>query len=829
MPKLKIDNLEIEVPKGTKVIEAAARLGIIIPRFCYHAGLGSVGACRMCAVMFLEGPVKGVQMSCMVDAQDGMAVSTTHEEAIDFRKHVIEWLMMNHPHDCPVCDEGGHCLLQDMTVSGGHGIRRYPGKKRTYEDQYLGVFVQHEMNRCIHCWRCRRFYQEFAGYRDLGAMQIGYRTYFGRYKDGPLESPFAGNLIDLCPTGVYTDRPSRFKGRRWDYERGPSLCIHCSLGCHTITSVRYREIIRLEARFSADVNGYFICDRGRYGFYYTDHPERPRRPRIGQEEVSWEKAIQTAVQRFSQIRQENGPLSIDSLGSSRSCLENQAMLKRFCQSLGLPPPKYFETSSMRRKLKTAIKRLDRSLAISIQEIGKADFILVLGADPVNEAPMLALAMRQAYRRGASVAVIDPRPISLPFEFIHLPVAPQEIDLMLSTLIRGAVSRSAAEKLGTSALSFFDSIPVDLSAHPELKDDLDAIRLKLQQSRFPVIVCGTDITRETTSALAADHAMFLHAEKGRAGLFYLMPGAHAFGASLFSEEGSLMETIESIEKGTVKALILVESDPFWFFPDRERLAKAIDKLDLFLVMDYLPSKAVRDAKIFMPTRTLFETDTAFVNQEGRVQFSWSAHSGGIPIEQISGGGHPPRAFRGDIPGNEPKAAWQILVELLDGFGIPGEWRAMKRDHLWQWMAGENPLFANLCDGVRLPLEESKENLFSMDWLTRGDKDRLDGHLELVLVDWTFGTEELSTFSKYIREVEKEPSLLMHPKDASRLSLMNQDRVALQLDRGKLEVKLSILENLAPGVMVLPRHRQLEWQKMKALPARVSFDQIEKILD
>ena len=190
MPKLKIDGLEIEVPKGTKVIEAAARLGIIIPRFCYHPGLGSVGACRMCAVKFLEGPVKGVQMSCMVDAQDGMVVSTTDEEAVDFRKHVIEWLMMNHPHDCPVCDEGGHCLLQDMTVSGGHGIRRYLGKKRTYRDQYLGVFVQHEMNRCIHCWRCRRFYQEFAGYRDLGAMQIAYRTYFGTVQGRSLGKPF---------------------------------------------------------------------------------------------------------------------------------------------------------------------------------------------------------------------------------------------------------------------------------------------------------------------------------------------------------------------------------------------------------------------------------------------------------------------------------------------------------------------------------------------------------------------------------------------------------------------------------------------------------------
>jgi NADH-quinone oxidoreductase subunit G len=596
-----------------------------------------------------------------------------------------------------------------------------------------------------------------------------------------------------------------------------------------ITSARYREIVRLEARFSTDVNGYFICDRGRYGFYYADHPERPRSPRIGEGEVSWEKAIQTAVQKLSQIRQKNGPLSIDSLGSSRSCLENQVMLKRFCRSLGLPSPKFFETSSTARKVNAAIKRLDRNLAISMQEIEKADSILVLGADPVNEAPMLALAMRQAYRRGASIAVIDPRPISLPFEFLHLPVAPRQIDFTSGVLIKSVVNRSTVEKLGTSALSFFDSIPVDLSAHPELKDGFDAIRLRLQRSRFPVIVCGTDITGETTPALAADHALLLQAEKGRAGLFYLMPGANAFGASLFSEEGSLTDTIESIEKGTVKALILVESDPFCSFPDRERLEKAINNLDLLLVMDYLPSDAMRHAKIFMPTRTLFETGTAFVNQEGRVQFSPAAHSGGIPIEQISAGGHPPRVFRGDIPGNEPKAAWQILAELLDALNLPGEWKTMRRDHLRQWMVGENSLFANLSDGVRLHLKETKENLFSMDRFTQGDKDRLDGHLELLLVDWTFGTEELSTFSKYIREVEKEPSLLMHPKDASRLSLMNHDRVALQLDAGKMEVKLSISEKLAPGVLILPRHHQLEWQKLKTLPARVSFDQIEKILD
>jgi NADH-quinone oxidoreductase subunit G len=495
----------------------------------------------------------------------------------------------------------------------------------------------------------------------------------------------------------------------------------------------------------------------------------------------------------------------------------------------LPSPKYFETSAIRRKIKTATKRLDGNLAISMQEIVKADFILTLGADPINEAPMLALAMRQAYRNGATIAVIDPRPISLPLEFIHLTVAPREIELVLSALMKSALSQSAVEKIGPSALRFFNAHPGNLAERPEIKDGFDALRLKLQQSRFPVIVCGTDITRETTPALAADHALLLQAEKGRAGLFYLMPGANAFGASLFSGEGSLTDTIEAIEQGTVKALILVESDPFWLFQDRERLRKAIDKLDLLLVMDYLHSDSMRCAKIFMPTRTLFETDTAFVNQEGRVQFSPAAHAGGIPMKQISGEGHPPRTFRGDIPGNDPKPAWQILAELLDALNLPGEWKSMRRNHLWQWIAGGNPLFANLSDGVRLPLEETKEDLFSMDWLTQAEKDRLDGDFELLLVGWTFGTEELSIFSRYIREVEKEPFLLMHPKDASRLNLMNQDSVALQLDAGKLKVRLSMSDHLAPGVLVLPRHRQLEWQKLETLPARVSLDRIEKILD
>jgi NADH-quinone oxidoreductase subunit G len=833
MVKLKIDGIEIEVEPGTKVIEAAARLGIIIPRFCYHKGLGSVGACRMCAVKFLEGPVKGIQMSCMVDASDGMAVSTTDEEAVDFRSHVIEWLMMNHPHDCPVCDEGGHCLLQDMTVAGGHGIRRYLGEKRTYHDQHLGVFVQHEMNRCIHCWRCRRFYQEFAGYRDLGAMQIANHTYFGRFQEGPLESPFSGNLIDLCPTGVYTDKPSRFNGRRWDFERGPSLCIHCSLGCHTIASVRYREIVRLEARFSESINGYFICDRGRYGFNYTNDPERPRRPRVGTGEVSLENAIQRAAEKLREITEKSGAPSVACLGSTRTSLENQAMLRRFCEVQGWSEPMYFVDPSVERKAKKAVSRLDKKLAISMREIERADFILAVGADPVNEAPMLALAMRQAHRKGATIVVIDPRPIFLPFEFYHLPAAPDDVELCLNTLVKEAVDRSIAETLGEAASGFYDALSKQQPSDGPLKARLEALGQKLQQSKNPVIVCGTEITSETTPGLAADDALLLQAAKNRAGLFYLMPGPNAFGAAILSsEKGSFMEVVDAIEGGTVKALLLVESDPFRDFPDQERLKRAVGKLDLLLVMDYLPSEAARLAQILLPTRTLFETETSFINQEGRVQFALPVHCGGIPISQVNAGSHPPRLFQSDIPGGEPKPAWAILAKLASAMSVP-DWGAfsLSRSELWEWIKKEYPGFFNVpsadqpSDGLRIDLGGGKEEPFT--WRSPFEKvRRKDGEFELLVSDWTFGTEELSSYSRFIQQVEKEPCLLMNPRDASKTGMKDGEKVMLHLSRGPLVVALHVANNVAPGVVVLPKHRQLPWQKMEKGSVIINSDQIRK---
>jgi NADH-quinone oxidoreductase subunit G len=834
MPKLIIDDREIEVPEGTKVIEAAARLGIMIPRFCYHPALGSVGACRVCAVKFVEGPFKGVQMSCMIDAKDGMIVSTTDEEAVDFRHYVIEWLMLNHPHDCPVCDEGGHCLLQDMTVSGGHGIRRYLGLKRTYEDQYLGPLVQHEMNRCIHCYRCARFYQEFTGYRDLGVMQIGNRTFFGRYQDGTLESPFAGNLSDICPTGVYTDKPSRFFGRRWDYQRTPSLCIHCSLGCHTVASGRYREVVRQEARYSEAVNGYFICDRGRYGFFYTSNEDRPRQALVDGEEVPYDQAIREAREKLEELIKSKGPDAVACVSSERSSLETQAMLKRVCQTKGWRGPSHFVDGSMAQKVKSASSSLESGLAVSLREVESADFVLVVGADPINEAPMLALAMRQAQRSGGKIAVIDPRPVSFSFEFHHLHVTPDEVNLCASLLVKAAVDVGAATDLEQSGIEFYQAIPKLETVSPSLQDQISKVAQELKESKRPIIVCGTETVRQTTPALAADHALLLQATNKRTGLFYLLPGANSFSASLLAgEDGSFIETLEGIENGTIKGLVLVENNPLLYFHDRQRLEFALEKLELLVVLDYVNSSTKQRAHIFLPTSTLYEAGGIFINQEGRVQAAVRAYLGGTPVAQVSAGNHPPRIYGGEIPGGEPRPGWQTLAELVYGEQQPGD--DTTRSSALKWLSELNPAFANIPaidelpeDGIRVSSQEEPPPRFSLDWLHEPEENqRPDNSLELVLVNWTFSTEELSGSSPPLMKLEKEPAVFIHGDDAGRLGLSDSDKVTIVLDRGSVEVSVSVKENMASGIIVMPRHRLLEWQQIEMLPKFISYEDVKRV--
>ncbi len=832
MPRIVIDGLEIEVPQETKVIDAAERLGIMIPRFCYLKSLGAVGACRVCAVKFLQGPFKGVQMSCMVDVQDGMVVSTTHDEAVAFRRQVIEWLMLNHPHDCPVCDEGGQCLLQDETVSGGHGIRRYKGSKRTYRNQYLGEFIAHEMNRCIHCYRCSRFYQEYCGYRDLGVMQIADRVYFGRFQNGQLESPFSGNLVDLCPTGVYTDIPARYKVRSWDLDRSPSVCIHCSLGCNTVANARYRTVWRVEGRYNEALGSEFICDRGRFGFGYTNQPSRPRQARVDSRSVALSDALKSAAEKLSRIHAASGPRAIACVGSARNSLETQTMLKSLCDGLGLPAPCFFVNSQTEKAVKRAVASLDERVAVSLNGVAHGDFIVAVGVDPLNEAPMLALAMRQAHRRGALLVILDPRPSFLPAPHVHLGFAPGELNGVLGSLVGKALETGDEGKLPPLHEDFLKSLPLEslFKAPVNHGEELDVVLSALQKSRRPVLVCGSEIVRENTPSLCADLALLMRSAKGQCGLFYVLPGANAFGGALLSgsEESSFMEVVESMEQGCTKALVLVESDPFLQFPHKDRLKRAMEKLELLIVLDHLPSLSAEMSHVFLPTSTLFEVDSTFINQEGRVQWSRAVHEGGIPMEQWTEGNHPPRAHGAIIPGQDFKAAGKVLEEIARNMGASGEvslsdprFRPGKGASPLEGAPGDRP-----GDGMRLIPRESSREPFSAreEYFTFGE-DAGDS-LELLLVEALFGTEELSAHSPALEKVEPKPHMWMHEQDASMLGFSQDDVIAMDLEGGVVEVRLKVSPSMARGVLVLPRHHRLQWQKFRDISVRVPHDRMRK---
>ena len=782
----------------------------------------------MCAVKFLEGRIKGIQMSCMIDAEDGMVVSTTDEEAVAFRKRVIELLMINHPHDCPVCDEGGHCLLQDLTVSGGHGLRSYKGNKKTHIDQDLGPLVQHEMNRCIKCYRCSRFYQEYCGYYDLGVMQIGSRVYYGRFRDGTLESPFAGNLSDVCPTGVYTDKPARYKGRRWDFERTPSVCIHCGLGCLTTVSARYRAVVRQEAAYSETTNGSFICDRGRFGFYYASDSKRPRDAKIDGRQASIEVALESAKTKIDEILERYGRNAVAWAGSPRNSLETMAALHRVGRENQGAPVSLFPSERASKNAKAAVSRLNKDLGVSLKEIESADFILAVGADPINEAPMLALAMRQARRKGAYVAAIDPRPVQLPFEFNHLAVPQSALASVTARLFNPFVSAKANERPPELCSAIIDKG----KDYPDFETDLPEIREQVENAKRPVIVCGTDIVDASTINLAADLAGFLKSDKD-AGLFYTLSGPNSFAAGLIEDDQASFESIlGEMESGEIKALILTETDPFVSFHDRKGLVSALEKLELLVVIDYLDSEAAKKANIFLPSETVFESGGVFVNQEGRARYLMPALKKGISIEQAGQGDHPPRVLDAKPIGADLLPAWSIVsilgsVEEKDSERGAPELIGTLRENVSAF--GGFPAGSALPREGRMVLSKAAaakgqgavNNPESLDDVPSGDQ------ICVLTVENTFGTEELSSLSRCLQGMAKKASAVMHPETMESLGLAEGDRISIGQDENAAVAPVVADKRTAPGTVVLARLKGFQWRVFERSPAFVEKKAIRKV--
>ena len=513
MATITIDGKSYEVGEGQNLLQACLSLGLNLPYFCWHPALGSVGACRQCALVQYqdENDRRGrLIMGCMTPVADGQFLSINTENAVNFRAGIIETLMTNHPHDCPVCEEGGECHLQDMTVMSGHHSRRYEGLKRTFSNQQLGPFINHEMNRCITCYRCLRYYRDYAGGEDLHAMASRNKTYFGRFEDGTLESEFSGNLVEVCPTGVFTDKPlSKHYSRKWDLQCAPSVCVHCSLGCNTSPGERYGVLKRIQNRYNADVNGYFLCDRGRFGYDFVNHPDRPRSPMLqdNRNQTSDKKGKHPwqEIDPAEGIEQLSKLLADDQIkwigiGSPRATLESNLALLRTVGSdhffSGLNRQEEDLNQSMLKLLRSG-----HGEVISMAQVEQADAVLVLGEDITQTAPRLALSVRQAIRgagRAKAAAIGIP-----PWQDQAVQIAGQnslyplylshsnttKLDAIATATYRSSPLEQA--RLGFAvALSICNEAPTVTALTKEQSSLADQIAADLIQANNPLIVSGS---------------------------------------------------------------------------------------------------------------------------------------------------------------------------------------------------------------------------------------------------------------------------------------------------------------------------------------------------
>jgi NADH-quinone oxidoreductase subunit G len=777
MPTLTIDNQTITVPEGTNVLEAARQLGIEVPHFCHHEALGSVGACRLCAVEFLEGPVKGIQMSCMVLAKDDMVIDTGSDGVLAYRAQVIEWLMTNHPHDCPVCDEGGECQLQDMTVAGGHGVRRYTGPKRTYQNQDLGPFIAHEMNRCIQCYRCVRTYQDYCGGKDFGVMGTRQRLYFGRFSDGPLESPFAGNLVDVCPTGVLTDKTYRYKSRIWDLQEAPSICPHCSLGCAVVPGARYRELQRRRARTNRRTNGHFICDRGRFGYAYVNHPDRPRAPLLGHRRVTWQEALAALQNHLHEFCELYGAGSISMLSSSRASLETQFLTKRWANALG-SGQLCFEAHPRRDQAARVAASQAPDRSASLEDIRSCDMAVLVGADPLAEAPMLALALRQAARRGARIVVVDPRPVALPIDCERHAAAPEELPRILQGLARPQqhAFASASEEFG------------------------GALGRALLEAKNPVLIGGGDLLGPQGCQMLLKAAEACSPAGSPCRSMLLLAGPNSFGGAMLSDDGPGFDALlEGMEQGRIKSLLCIEADPVADYPDRKRCRAALARLDLLVVFDCTATATVQEADLFFPTTALEETAGTLVNNEGRMQAFEKVFSAGTPLLQSAAGDHPPRFFSREIPGSQPQPAWITLARLL---GRDAELEKVRRE-----LEKIDPRFGGLVgltaesEGCRVvaPRQAPALAVSPASGVSASDQ------LHLLVTEHLYGSELLSDLSPCLQAVKPAPFVWLHPQDVGRLKLEEGKPVRLCSSLGEWTLELRINGDISPGVAIVPRLR------------------------
>ncbi|TDP83747.1 NADH dehydrogenase subunit G [Aquabacterium commune] len=635
MVEIEIDGRKVQAQEGSMVIRAAEENGTYIPHFCYHRKLSIAANCRMCLVDIEKAPKP--MPACATPVTQGMIIRTKSDKAIKAQKSVMEFLLINHPLDCPICDQGGECQLQDLAVGYGGSASRYQEEKRVVFPKDIGPLISmEEMSRCIQCTRCVRFGQEVAGVMELGMQHRGEHSEIATFVGRSVDSELSGNMIDICPVGALTSKPFRYSARTWELSRRKSVSPHDSTGANLIVQVKNGKVLRVVPLENEDVNECWIADRDRFSYEALHSEQRLTQPMIKQggqwREVDWTTALEYVANGLKGVKTEHGAAAIGALATEHSTVEELFLLGQLVRGLGSD-----NIDTRLRNAEFTHGAGARWLGLPVAELGTLDRALVVGSFLRKDHPLFASRLRQAAKRGAQLSAIGGA----------------HDDWLITLKQRVTVAPSAwAQALGDVAVAIANQLNIDIPCNGTATEPAKAIAASLLSGQNKAVLLGNAAAQHPQAATLQALGQWI-AEKTGAKLGFLSESANTVGAQLVGaqpQQGGL-NAGQMLAGKALKALVLLGVEPEFDTANPAAALAAAQSAEMVVSLSSFKTSATDYADVILPIAPFSETSGTFVNAEGRVQ-----------------------SFHGVVkPAGEARPAWKVLRVLgtmlgLQGFGF-----------------------------------------------------------------------------------------------------------------------------------------------------------------
>ena len=820
---LTIDDRQVSVPKGTLVVDAAAKLGIEIPVFCSHPKLDPVACCRMCLVE-ISGP-RGMmlQTACSVPVAQDMVVKTDTQQVKDVQEANLAFILLNHPLDCPICDKGGECPLQDQTMAFGPGLSQLVEPKRLkHKNHLISDTIVLDQERCVVCWRCIRYLEEWEDKPQLALFERGGKTLIDIQDGTPVDAKTSGNIIDICPVGALTNRVARFAYRPWEIERTPSICTQCSLGCNLRIDTRTHKLRRVIGRENMQVNDQWICDKGRFANAWVNDEGRLTMPLVRKHgeltPAPWGEALALVAEKLQGIKQQHGADAIGGIGSAKLSNESNYLLQRFMRQL-------IGTNNIDHRDGGDVAAMPAGLPALVDVMKpqygpnpKHDVIVLVGVDPSEEIPVLDVHLKRAVRRGkAQLVIVHPRQIELTrYNGPFLQANPgTEVTLLNGLLLAMTVAKedktSEAHKLSAGA----SDRQVEQLCGVSMADVRKAAAV-LTGAQNPLIIYGPMVARGEAGAALRQALTNLALYLGKPeNLAYVgldansqgcrdvgvlpdrLPGHAAlddrmasdllgklWGCSLPVKPGKSYKQLLDAAGGEVKALFVMGANPA---SERPTWAENLDKLDFLVVQELFLTETAAKADVVLPAVSWAEQDGTFTNLERRVQRA-------------------PKALGN--PQSKAAPDWMILDHLATFFDA--QWGHASAQAVTAELAQAAPIYAGLTweaigdQGLQWSVADHSyvQPELSYARAVQSELPKTDGGLMLMSGSVLYDGGNLFGLTKQMKNMAFGAEVRLNPADGEKLGAADGATVTVRSDYGALTLAVKLDATVKPGVAWIP---------------------------